>query len=117
MQAVWDAAGVLDKLEDPEATEWRRLFIYIFRDLLVSRVNCDRRRLLFNRDQEEHLRTMALSWDEGRLQAALLAIRSAERALAANANRRLTYEALLIHLRDLARGGKYANENCSRHTF
>ena len=117
MGTVWDTAGALDKLEEPEFTEWRRLLTTIFRDLLVIRVSAGLRHLLFNCDQAEQLQTMALRWDEDRLQAALTANVSAERALLANANRRLTYEALLIQLRDLARGEKHANENCSRHPF
>jgi DNA polymerase III subunit delta' len=106
MGAVWAAAGELEKLEDSSAAEWRRLLMYLVRDLLVSRVSSGQHRLLFNCDQQERLLAMALIWDERRLQAALTAIQGAERALAANANRRLTYEALLIQLRDLARGGK-----------
>jgi len=101
MQFLWDKAVDLTKLEAGEAESWRRFLLFAFRDLLVYCVSRGQKQLLLNIDQTARLAMVAGKWDAGRLQAALTAVRNAERALAANANSRLTYEALLIQLREL----------------
>jgi len=101
MQFLWDLAVDLTKLEAGEAESWRRFLLFAFRDLLVYCVSRGQKQLLLNIDQTARLAMVAEKWDAGRLQAALTAVRNAERALAANANSRLTYEALLIQLREL----------------
>jgi len=102
MQTLWDVAVDLTKLEAGEAEAWRRFLLFVFRDLLVCCVSRSQNHLLLNIDQAARLDVAAGKWDAEKLQAALIAVRKAERALAANANSRLTYEALLIQLRELA---------------
>ena len=101
MQILWDMAVDLTKLGANEMEMWRRFLLFVFRDLLVCCVSRGQNRLLLNIDQTERLAVIAEKWDAGRLQAALGAVRNTERALAANANNRLAYEALLIKLREL----------------
>jgi len=62
--------------------------------------------LVFNADKVAQLRELAVNWHEKALVAAVKRIYSAERAIAANANMRLTWEALLIELADLAKEGR-----------
>lgn len=101
MQTLWDTAVDLTKLEAGEAEAWRRFLLFVFRDLLVCRVSPGQHHLLFNIDQAARLTVTAGKWQTEKLQAALTAVRKTERALAANANSRLAYEALLIQLKEL----------------
>ncbi len=102
MRCLWELAADLAKLETGEAEVWRRFLLFILRDLSVCCVCGNPQKLLFNIDQTARLTGMAEKWETGQLHKALDAVLSAERALTANANSRLTHEALLIQLRKLA---------------
>jgi DNA polymerase III subunit delta' len=110
---IWDTVAVMDKLPTGELQDLLRNFSYIFRDLLVILIGQDKQ--ILNLDIAARLRGMAAAWQEARLVQALEDIKHAVRALNANANPRLTCEALLIRLMDAAREG-IDNANGCRHT-
>lgn len=105
---LWEGGAVFDKLGSKDGKILLKYFLYIFRDiyLLLSR----ERQLILNIDLEEKLVEQTQYWDEFATIDALDNIREAERAFAANANVRLTSEALLLKLINLAQRGKnFAN--------
>jgi len=111
---IWDTVAVMEKLETDELHALLRNFSYIFRDLLVILIGQDN--LILNLDITAKLHGMAAAWEGVRLAQALDDIKQAVRALGANANKRLTCEALLIRLMDAAREGK-DNANSCWHTI
>ncbi|MCC5466572.1 DNA polymerase III subunit delta' [Pelosinus baikalensis] len=102
LEAVWHSAGVLEKMERNDILEFIKYVTYILRDILLL-VTGQGKRLLFNIDVAEELCEVADMWSERRLVTAIRAVETARRALLANANTRLTSEALLIRIYDLAR--------------
>jgi len=102
MPSLWQQAVEVTKLEAGEAEAWRRFLLVVLRDLLVCCLNCGQQDVLFNMDQAARLSVMAEPWEAKRLMGAMQAIYDLERSLAANANSRLAYEALLIRLKELA---------------
>lgn len=109
---LWEGGAVFDKLGSKDGKTLLKYFLYIFRDmyLLLSR----ERQLILNIDLEEKLIEQARYWDEAAIMGALDSIKEAERAFAANANVRLTSEALLLKLINLAQRGKnFANSSRS----
>ncbi|MDD4600094.1 hypothetical protein SDC9_14757 [bioreactor metagenome] len=98
---IWETALLFEKLERRQALELYKHMTLILRDLLVYAAVKDTV-LLFNADIAERLATVAHHWSEHSLLNALKAVEFARRALVANANTRLTSEALLIKLRDAA---------------
>lgn len=101
MTTLWEQAAVFDKMERPQVLAFFNYMSYILRDLLVY-ISAKDSKLFFNADIAEDLLNEAHYWDEPRLLTALKALDFARKALAANANIRLTSEALLIKLRDAA---------------
>ncbi|MEG6585229.1 DNA polymerase III subunit delta' [Dendrosporobacter sp. 1207_IL3150] len=104
MKFVWDTAAVLDKLERKEFLTLLEYLSLILRDMLMI-ANRQDDKLLYNFDLTEGLTKQAGSWSEYALMKALKEISKCRQSLQANANPRLTGEALLIKLRDLAGGG------------
>ncbi len=76
----------------------------VFRDLTILRTTGNTE-LVFNIDKINQLQELVVSWHDQALVAAVKRIYSAERAIAANGNMRLTWEALLIELADLVKEG------------
>lgn len=101
MASLWELASAFEKLERPQVLALFNYMSYILRDLLVYIAARDSE-LFFNADIADTLFNEAHNWDEPRLLTALKALDYAKKALAANANIRLTSEALLIKLRDAA---------------
>jgi len=102
MTIVWDTATILEKMERKETLQILGYFTYILRDILMIVTGQDKS-ILFNIDLAEWLREQSGSWSEERLLKALRVVETARRALYANANARLTSEALLIKIYDLIR--------------
>lgn len=101
MHTLWEQAAAFEKLDRSQVVSLLNYMSYILRDILVY-ISSKDSKLLFNADIAETLSKEAHYWDEPRLLTALKALDFARKALAANANIRLTSEALLIKLRDAA---------------
>ena len=102
MKKVWETATAFEKMERKDILQLFGYFTYIMRDTLMI-VTGQGVEFLFNIDLAERLRGQAHRWSEERLLQALRAVETAGRALNANANARLTGEALLIKIYDLVR--------------
>lgn len=102
MNKVWHRATLLEKMERSDILQIIRYFTYILRDTLLL-VTGQGRQLLFNIDIENRLSEQANRWNEGQLVKAIGVVETARQAFSANANARLTSEALLIKMYDLAR--------------
>lgn len=102
MQYVWETGALFDKMDRQQVLDIYKYLALVLRDILIYLVSRDAG-LMFNADMYEQLAADAHNWSEKRLSDALKAVEIARRALAANANIRLTSEALLIKLRDAAR--------------
>ena len=102
MEMVWQTAALLEKMERNEVLQIIRYLTYILRDILLL-VTGQGRQLLFNIDVAQELGELADRWNEEQLVKAIKAVETARRAFHANANTRLTSEALLINIYDLAR--------------
>jgi len=103
---VWffSAIGALDKRENAELGHLLGFLSGVFRDLTILRTTGNTE-LVFNIDKINQLQELVVSWHDQALVAAVKRIYSAERAIAANGNMRLTWEALLIELADLVKEG------------
>ena len=102
MKNIWDTATLLEKMERNDLLQLISYFTYLLRDFLMI-VTGQEREALFNIDLAEWLEGQADRWNEESLLQALQAVENARRALKANANARLTCEALLIKIYDLAK--------------
>jgi DNA polymerase-3 subunit delta' len=102
MEIIWHTATLLEKMERNEILQIIIYITYILRDILLL-VTGQGRQLLFNIDIAEELGELADKWNEKQLVKAIRAVEAARRALHANANTRLTSEALLIKIVDLAK--------------
>lgn len=98
---IWDTAALFDKFDRQQALILYKNIMLILRDILIC-ISLDSTAILFNSDIAGKLAAMAHNWNENGLLNALKAVDYARRALIANANVRLTSEALLIKLRDAA---------------
>lgn len=101
LKDVWDTAALFDKLDRQQALVLYKYMTLVLRDILIYLALQDNK-LEFNVDIAGRLATAARNWSEQNLLVALEAVETARKALAANANIRLTSEALLIKLRDAA---------------
>lgn len=97
---LWETADLFDKMGGSEIKSLLTQFLYLFRDLYLLVIG--QRQLVANIDISGELISQAQDWDENGILGAMGDIREAENALSANANVRLTSEALLIHLIDRA---------------
>lgn len=104
IRKVWDFAAEFDKGNRQEVRLFLTYFIFLMRDILMLLVGRGAE-VLFNPDIGERLKNESLHWREKRVLAALDEVRQAVRAVEANANVRLTLEAMLIKLIDLKKGG------------
>ena len=102
MRQVWDTAVILEKKERKDILQILGYFTYILRDILML-VTGQGVHVLFNIDRTEWLRQQENLWSEQRLLKALKVVENARQALNANANARLTSEALLIKIYDLVK--------------
>jgi DNA polymerase-3 subunit delta' len=102
MEIVWHTAALFEKMERNEMLQMITYITYILRDILLLAAG-QGRQLLFNIDIVEELSELADKWNEKQLVRAIKAVEAARRALHANANIRLTSEALLIKIMDLAK--------------
>lgn len=102
LKNVWDTAVTLEKMERNDFLQLVGYFTYLLRDLLMI-VTGQGRESLFNIDIAEWLSGQADRWSEEGLLEALKVVENARRALKANANARLTSEALLIKIYELAK--------------
>lgn len=102
MKIVWDTATMLEKMERKDILQLLGYFTYIMRDTLMI-VTGQGPSCLFNIDLAEWLSGQSGRWSEEHLLQGLKAVEAAGRALNANANARLTGEALLIKIYDLVR--------------
>lgn len=102
LDGIWHWAAILEKMERNEVLEIIRYTTYILRDMLLLVTGQDRQ-WLFNIDRIEKLSEIGEQWKETGLVQAIRAAETARRALHANANIRLTSEALLITMHDLAK--------------
>ncbi|VBB06587.1 dna polymerase iii delta subunit [Lucifera butyrica] len=101
---VWEQGPLWEKLGN-QVLDLLQYLALLLRDILV--ILCGRNeKLVFNIDLLDFLMAQTKYWDEPRLMAALADVKKAQRALLANANTRLTGEALLIRLLDGAREGR-----------
>jgi len=102
MTIVWDTASTVEKMERKDILQLFQYFTYILRDTLMVITGQDRQ-LLLNTDLAEWLMGHFGRWSENSLLEGIRAVETARRALHANANARLTSEALLIKIYDLVR--------------
>jgi DNA polymerase-3 subunit delta' len=102
MKSVWDTAATLEKIERKELLQLIGYFTYLLRDFLMI-VTRQEQDVLFNIDLAQWLSEQSDRWSEEGLLQALKVVENARRALNANANARLTSEALLIKIYDLAK--------------
>lgn len=101
MTDIWEVAACFDNFDREQALNVYKYLALILRDLLIY-LSMGNTELLFNIDLAGQLARCAHNWSEHSLIKALRAVEDARKALAANANIRLTSEALLIKLRDAA---------------
>ena len=92
----------LDKRPASEIQELLRYLTVIFRDIMILQTTGSQA-LLYNTDCLDELQQTAGLWPHNAPPAAVRSVRAADRALAANANSRLTLEGLLIALADMAK--------------
>ncbi|MCE5284840.1 MAG: DNA polymerase III subunit delta' [Pelosinus sp.] len=104
MSRVWNIAAELDKNNRQEVLLLLKYFIFLMRDIIMLLVGREEE-VLFNLDLVKELNEQCRYWQEKQVLAALDEIMLARRALEANANIRLTMEAMLIKLIDLMKGG------------
>lgn len=104
-QNLLDIAGVLYEKEDKTAAQLMPHLSALIRDLAVLKT-AKPQQLVFNIDIIEQLAVLAENWSEDALSGSYAELRQAERAIAGNANARLTSEALIIQLSELYKGGK-----------
>ena len=97
------AAGIYEQ-DDKQVLNLLRNLAMLLRDLLVLHTS-QSEQLIFNADIIGQLTALSRHWSDEALIRSYGEIRQAERALASNANTRLTAEALLIHLTELYKGG------------
>ncbi|MBP2626294.1 MAG: polymerase delta prime subunit [Firmicutes bacterium] len=102
VRKVWDIATILEKMERKDILQLLGYFTYIMRDTLMIVTGQDRS-FLFNVDLADWLSGHAGRWSEEHLLQGIRAVETAGRALNANANARLTGEALLIKIYDLVK--------------
>jgi DNA polymerase III subunit delta' len=100
---IWETAAAMDKMEDAERKALLGNLNYILRDIMI--ILAGQERLAVNLDIIGKLGRTAEDWDEPRLLKALDELKNSRRALEANANTRLTCEALLIKLTDAVMEG------------
>lgn len=100
MSGLWSEAASLEKIERNDIIQIFTYCTYLLRDLLMI-VTGQGTELLFNIDLVEWLNRQAHRWSEEKLIKALKMVETARQALQANANSRLTSEALLIKMYDL----------------
>ena len=104
-RGLLEAAAPFAEKEDKGAGQLLAHLGILLRDLAVVKAGHSQQ-LVFNIDKIDQLTTLAQDWCEAALAEAYAAVRRAERALAGNANARLTAEALVIELNELYKGGK-----------
>ena len=92
----------LDKRPAGEIQELLRYMTVMFRDIMILQTTGSQA-LLYNTDCLDELQHTARLWSHHAPPAAVRSVRAADRALAANANSRLTLEGLLIELADMAK--------------
>ena len=102
MKSIWDTATMLEKMERKDVMQLIGYITYLLRYLLMI-LTGQGREVLFNIDLAEWLSGQSDRWREDKLVQALNAVEVARQALKANANVRLTSEALLIKIYDLAK--------------
>lgn len=102
MKNLWDTAATLEKMDRNDFLQVIGYVTYLLRDLLMI-VTGQEREVLFNIDLADWLSGQSDRWNEEKLLQALNVVESARRALKANANVRLTSEALLIKIYELAK--------------
>mgnify|MGYP000953344168 CR=1 FL=1 len=109
LTAALTTAKLWGEMGRPVVTTVLNQLLYLFRDMLVVAHTPDGS-LLYNPDLAAELTDWGRAWDEPRLTAAIQAVDESWRALNANANVRLTGEALLLKLCYLAgRDNHHAN--------
>jgi len=104
-QNLLDIAAALYEKEDKAAAQLMPHLSMLIRDLAVLKT-AQPQPLVFNIDIIEQLALLAKNWSEDALSSSYAGLRQAERALAGNANARLTSEALIIQLNEYIKGGK-----------
>jgi DNA polymerase-3 subunit delta' len=104
MNLVWNIAAELDKNNRQEVLLLLKYFTFLLRDVVMLLVGRETK-VLFNTDLAAELTGQCQYWQEKQALAAFDGIKLARRALEANANIRLTIEAMLIHLIDVMKGG------------
>lgn len=104
MSRIWDIAAELDKNNRQEVLMLLKYFIFLMRDIIMLFVGREEE-VLFNPDLAAELNEQCQYWQEKQALAAHNEVILAQRALEANANIRLTIEAMLIKLIDLMKGG------------
>ena len=100
MTVVWDTAISIEKMERKDILQLFQYVTYLLRDTLMLITGQDLE-ILLNTDLAEWLIEHSGRWSEDHLLQGIKAVETARRALHANANARLTSEALLIKIYDL----------------
>lgn len=99
MRGVWDYAASLEKAGRADILQLLRYMLFLLRDLLVLSAT-GKEELVYNIDMMEKLTEQSAVWRPDGLAGALKTVKTANQAVQANANLRLTIEALLINLLD-----------------
>jgi len=99
---VWDTSVILEKMDRKDLLQLLTYITYLLRDIVMI-VTRQEQSMLFNIDIVEQLTRQADRWSEEGLLKALRVVEDTRKALNANANARLTSEALLIKIYNLAR--------------
>ncbi|CUH95444.1 hypothetical protein P22_1515 [Propionispora sp. 2/2-37] len=103
---LWTAPAEWEKFNRPEIIAILRHCSLLLRDMLVYSLVLDTA-VVFNLDLSRQLAEQAAYWRQTSLLSAFKEITIAEKAVYANGNIRLIIEALLIKLRELAKGGMH----------
>ena len=102
---------LFDKRSSNDHSEILRYMSMIFRDMALLRSSVNKE-LLLNSDCRDQLYQMACQWPEKSLIKASNRIRDAYRALASNANTKMTWEALILELAHMAKEEETGANRC-----
>lgn len=103
--------ALFDKRSSSDHPEILRFMNIIFRDMALLQ-SFAKKELVLNRDCIDQLYQIASQWPDKALIRACKRIRDADRALAANANAKMTWEALVLELAHMAKEEEISANRC-----
>lgn len=110
IQQILNQAMAIEACEQEEVLALLRYVLLILRDVLLYQ-KCGELTLVYNIDIPDRLIFFANKCDAGNIYKAMQEVQSAQRALQARANVRLTMEAMILKLVELVRGENLADSS------